>query len=93
MPRKAVGERKEEGRKLTIPSHESHKFSQVWETTEWRDGYSYKVKSIGYILTENKENYPPDKYTLSSISTTLTRGRYCTLHPFLGDLREEEGGN
>lgn len=72
--------------KLTIRSHRSHKFLQVWEITEWKDECVYKVKPIGFISNEeiDTRNYPGDKYELSSISTSLTKGMFCTLDPYIG---------
>jgi hypothetical protein len=77
---------------ITINSYDSYKYNQVWLITEWKDGCVWKVKPIGYILAENKASYPNDKYSLSSISTKLTKGDFCTLSPFLEPAKPGKGG-
>ncbi len=70
-------------RELTIESFNSYQYREVHEITVWKDGYVWKTKVIGFIHREDKHLYPSDKYALTSISTHLTRGPHCTLHPYL----------
>lgn len=69
--------------KLVINSYDSYKFSELHRITQWRDGCIYKTESEGFISDTDKEKYPADLYVLTSISTEMTRGRFCTLDPFI----------
>ena len=69
--------------KLTIRSCDSHKFSELHRITQWRDDCIFMTEFEGFILNTDKAKYPTDLYTTTSISTKITRGRFCTLDPFI----------
>jgi len=61
--------------KVTIQSHYSFRYSEVYEIVEWRDGCVFKTKSIGFIHNDDAHKFSKDKYILSSLSTKLTRNQ------------------
>jgi len=66
-----------------IQSFESCYYNEVFEITGWKDGDIHSVKTIGFINSKDKDEYPPYKYLLCSISTRLTRQEECILKPYL----------
>ena len=69
--------------KITIQSHESCQFREVHRITEWKGEYVWKTKTLGFIHKDQAGDFHPDDYVLTSISTHLTKGRFCTLDPYL----------
>ena len=64
---------------IMVKSFEDFRYREVFLITELKDGCVYKTKSIGYIHVKDSANYPPDKYVLASLSTSLTKQGNFTL--------------
>lgn len=61
---------------IKVANHESFWFNTVWEITAMKDGAIFKTKNTGLFIHRDKASLlPKDKYTLSSLSTKLTRQR------------------
>lgn len=74
--------------KLEDKSYNSYNYREVWLITEWKDGFVWKVSSLGHIHLKDSHKYPLDKYELSSISTSKTRGQFMSL-----EAVDEKGEN
>jgi len=68
---------------LHIRSFKSYNYRSVYKIIEFKDNCIYKTEFIGYIHKNDKSKYPPDEYSLSSLSTDITQGMFTKLDPYL----------
>lgn len=73
--------------KYSMRSYNSYKYREVWKILEWKDGYVWKVKPIGYIHRDLESSLPKD-YEASSVSTSMTQGMFCHLEPYFESIEE-----
>lgn len=59
--------------KIKLTAQNWYEYHEVWEILEWKDGCHFRVETTGKFIWKPKENWlDKQKYTTSSISTTLT---------------------
>ena len=64
---------------ITIPGWKTFLYSAVSKVVEERDGCIFKTEFLGYTHNKNLDKYPPPDFTISSISTNLTKHKTVTL--------------
>lgn len=66
---------------MKLPGWKTFLVCEVFEVTEWKDGCVWKAHSIFYTWWINKAMYPPSKYVLANVSTSVF-GDEVDLQPF-----------
>lgn len=60
--------------RVTIRGMDAFAYREVFEILEWKNGHVYKTRRTGqFIKTENADKLDRNKYTVSALSTNLSR--------------------
>lgn len=76
--------------KIIIKGFNAYQYSEVRKIIQWKDGFVWKTKPIGFIHQEDEAKWPKEEYVLCSISTKnlVKDGKVLDevlLEPFLGE--------
>ena len=76
---------------MKVKTYHAFKYLEVYEIIKWKDGCIFDVKSTNkYIPYEDEEKIDRDKFTTSSVSTSLRDSKFVRLDVESGEFFGEK---